>query len=387
MVTTALNETEQSNVTVWDTKTQAFHGGQEHRFLNNFVQDFSVTTNYLGTPRKALEAAKDAINEIHHYPAADQEPAKSCLAEFLWGTEYKKHHARLLLGNGASELIDLVIRKALETFHKFNEPNNGQKKPTWKGGPWNVQYREYQRSAETHGLDIKDPSFHDRADVLCVVNPCNPTGDYLSIHQLKEWIRDNVNPGGCVIVDESMQPWHSSEFRHDSLITQHDYIEEMYTHYGVSVHVMHSWTKIWSCTGLRVGSVICPTAQHCEALRKIAVPWSVNGPALKFVEQVVKDTDYLEETWLKTKPLRAYLIHQLKSLGYENWDYHGEPFLSWVWLDMKNEERAEKAVDLARKAGVPVRSGKPGYQCNTFVRIAVRREKEVQVLMDAWKSL
>lgn len=47
---------------VWDTKTQTFHGGQEHRFIENFVEDFSVTTNYLGTPKKALEAAKEAVS-------------------------------------------------------------------------------------------------------------------------------------------------------------------------------------------------------------------------------------------------------------------------------------------------------------------------------------
>lgn len=47
---------------VWDAKTQTFHGGQEHRFIKNFVEDFSVTTNYLGTPKKALEAAREAVN-------------------------------------------------------------------------------------------------------------------------------------------------------------------------------------------------------------------------------------------------------------------------------------------------------------------------------------
>jgi hypothetical protein len=46
---------------VWDSKTQTFHGGQEHRFIQNFVEDFSVTTNYLGTPPRALEAAKEAV--------------------------------------------------------------------------------------------------------------------------------------------------------------------------------------------------------------------------------------------------------------------------------------------------------------------------------------
>ncbi|KAI7899343.1 pyridoxal phosphate-dependent transferase [Cokeromyces recurvatus] len=398
--------TENNINTVWDSKTQTFHGGQEHRFIDNFVEDFSVTTNYLGTPHKALEAAKEAIYDIHHYPAANQEPAKSCLAKFLWGSDYAKYNGRLLMGNGASELIDLVVRKALLMFTR-----EGIQLPTWKGSPWNVQYREYQRSAETNGFKILDPSNPEKVDMICIVNPCNPTGDYFPIEPLKEWIKNNVKPGGCVIVgkcvlkkerkkkkerknvliewllDESMQPWHSPDFRNDSLISQHEFIREMYETEAISIHVMHSWTKIWSCTGLRIGSVICPTVEHCEALRKIQVPWSVNGPALKFVEKVVEDQDYLNETWKNTGRMRAYLIDQLKSLGFDEWEYHGEPFLSWVWLDMKNEEKAARAVELARKAGVPVRSGKPGYQCNSFIRVAVRKEDKVQVLINAWKSL
>lgn len=55
---------------VWDSKTQTFHGGQEHRFIQNFVEDFSVTTNYLGTPRKALEAAREAVSIEIYYKSA-----------------------------------------------------------------------------------------------------------------------------------------------------------------------------------------------------------------------------------------------------------------------------------------------------------------------------
>ena len=46
---------------VWDAKTQQYHGGQEWKFINNFVEDFSVTTNGLGTPKHALKAAKEAV--------------------------------------------------------------------------------------------------------------------------------------------------------------------------------------------------------------------------------------------------------------------------------------------------------------------------------------
>ncbi|KAI8331661.1 pyridoxal phosphate-dependent transferase [Chlamydoabsidia padenii] len=372
------------STTVWDTKTQTFHGGQEHFFLDNFTEDFSVTTNYLGTPVGASKAAKEAIHDIHHYPAANQEPAKTSLAEFLWPNgEHRQHHGRLLMGNGASELIDLVVRQCL----KYQAKEKGADyQPTWKGSPWNVQYQEYQRSATTNGFKILEPSNPDRVDMLCIVNPCNPTGDYFSVEPLKAWIKANVATGGTVIVDESMQPWHSSDFRNDSLISEHDFAQHMWDEQKVSIHVMHSWTKIWSCTGLRIGSVICPTADHCEQLKKIQVPWSVNGPALKFVEAVVQDDGYLQETWAHTSRLRAHLVDRLMGLHPE-WVIHGKSFLSWVWIDMGSQEMADKAVALARRAGVPVRSGTPGYQCLSFVRVAVRKEAQVDVLISAWKSL
>jgi len=46
------------------------------------------------------------------------------------------------------------------------------------------------------------------------------------------------------------------------------------------VWIMTSWTKIWSCTGIRLGSVVAPTAQDLLAIKAKQVPWSVNGPAL-----------------------------------------------------------------------------------------------------------
>ncbi|KAF9163551.1 hypothetical protein DFQ26_002400 [Actinomortierella ambigua] len=367
------------NTTVWDTKTQQFHGGQDWKFLNNFVEDFSVTTNLLGTPVKALQAARDAITTCHHYPPANQEPAKSSLAEWIWPRGWEMHRDRLLLGNGASELIDLVIRSS---------PGG-----TWKAGPWDVQYKEYQRSAETNGRDILCPKGEDKANVVCIVNPCNPTGDYKSVEELKTWILENVQDNGVVVIDESMQIWLGPHFREDSMTAQTEFLEQTYRSRNISIYVIHSWTKIWSCTGLRLGSIVCPTVDHCVALKRIQVPWSVNGPALAFMDEVVRDKQYLEDTWRLTPIYRAQLIDRLKGLSAQKaqhnqpWEYFGKPYLSWVWADLKSEAVAERAVALAKQAGVPVRSGKPGYDRPTFVRIAVREPKQTDVLINAWKDL
>ena len=92
----------------WDPATQEEHGGQSWRLLGKaFVSDFSVTTNGLGTPASGLTAAKDALTWISHYPAANTAHALSALSKFI---EWPEDCA--LVGNGASEFIDLVMQVA-----------------------------------------------------------------------------------------------------------------------------------------------------------------------------------------------------------------------------------------------------------------------------------
>ncbi|KAJ1991531.1 hypothetical protein H4R33_001325 [Dimargaris cristalligena] len=358
--------------TAWDEKTQQFHGGQDWATLSNFVEDFSVTTNGLGTPRTALEAGRKAVDLCDHYPPANQEPAKSSLAAFLWPDSYQRNVNRLLLGNGASELIDLVVRKA---------PAG-----PWKPGPFSVQYKEYERSASTNGRPLLKVNDDSPAAIACIVNPCNPTGDYKPLNQLKKWVEANVQDGGFAVIDESMQPWHSPGFREDSMTSQTEFVADLYARRGISVYVIHSWTKLWSCTGIRLGSIVCPTEEHCQALKKIQVPWSVNCVALAFLHAVVKDEAYLHDTWTLTPRWRHHTVAALQEY-FPNWLTSGEPFLSWVWIDTGDMIVAERAIQLAKQAGVPVRSGLPGYQQPSHLRIAVRSPEKFQILLNAWLPL
>lgn len=95
-----------------DLSSHGVHGGQEWQLLPNFVEDLSVTTNGLGPPEAALAAAREAVGTAQHYPPMSFEPQRSELARFLWGASAEHATDRLLLGNGASELIDLLTRDA-----------------------------------------------------------------------------------------------------------------------------------------------------------------------------------------------------------------------------------------------------------------------------------
>ncbi len=357
----------------WDESTQQPHGGQEWKFLDNFVTDFSVTTNALGPPPGALAAARAAIDEIHHYPPADMEPARSELAKFLWPTEWRRHLPSLLLGNGASELIDLIVR---------DSPPG-----PWKPGQMLTQYKEYERSALAAGRWTV-PWDHREATLTCMVNPTNPTGDYWDLGEMQAYAERYCRAGSTLIVDESMLPWLGPSWRDESLLGERarPWIERMREQRGLAVWVMVSWTKIWSCTGLRIGSVIAPTVMDADRVRTRQVPWSVNVPALAFLAAAVKDIAYLERTWEVTTPWRKHLVDKLAA-QHPTWTLYGAEFLSWVWIDTHNAEQAARAAALARAAGVPLRHGRPGYDLPKHIRLAVREPEHTDLLLKALSEL
>lgn len=382
-----LSSTAKDSSQVWDEQVQTFHGGQDWAHLSNFVEDFSVTTNALGTPARALERAREAVSTIHHYPPADFEPAISDLAGWLWpegGSALAGGRGRLLLGNGASELIDLVIRDRY--VPEGSQGSQGAGERLWKpGSPNGLQYKEYERSARAAGFEIV-PHDHPHASVTCVINPNNPTGEYFPIVELKAMIEATCSPGSHVIVDESMQPWVGPAWREDSLLQQQGWVTEMLEKRGVHVFIMHSWTKIWSCTGVRIGSVVAPTVEVAQRIKGRQVPWSVNTMALEFLSEVVKDDEYMQRTWELTPQWRQQTAEAITT-RFPSWTIRGQPFLSWLWCDTGDESTALEAVRLAKAAGTPVRHGKQGYDMPTMVRVAVREPKNLQTLLAAWEPL
>ena len=252
------------------------------------------------------------------------------------------------------------------------------------------EYKEYERSALAQDRPILPRSTIDaissmttKPAILSIVNPCNPTGDFLSLEKLKEWILNNSQRGTFVLVDESMLPWIGPDFQQYSAVQfQHEFVS---TH-GVFIFVIHSWTKIWSCPGLRLGSIICPTEDLLLEFKRKQVPWSVNGPALAFLNTVVCDKIYMQQTWDITSKWRAEIYRALKEISNGAWDLSGETWLSWIWVNVKDEMTAEKLVNVARQDGVPIRWGKHGYGRPEHIRIAVRHPDKVNILIQAFRK-
>ncbi|KAL0248389.1 hypothetical protein GEMRC1_003625 [Eukaryota sp. GEM-RC1] len=333
-------------------QVQEFHGGQSWEKLGDrFICDFSVTTSVLGPPRGALRAARHALSLIDHYPEQDAFKARQVVGKFIeWPA------SQILLGNGASEFIDLVLR--------------GNPGATWRPGPWPCQFMEYERSAKANGLTKVDWENTD-ADYTVIVNPSSPTGDYVSLKKMEEWIQSTSS---VWIVDESFIMCRGPNWRKYSVM---DLVEK----YPDRIVVIVSWTKVFACPGIRIGSV-ASTQTVVNNIQSIQVPWSVNIPAQRFIAAAVTDRRYLKKTWFTVPRYRKRFEKLLKRLGLKP-NANSPMWVPWIYVDCKRADIAERMTSVALEAGLPVRHCE-SYGQPTFLRLGIRTPIHQNLLLRAW---
>lgn len=372
------------------------HGGDDIHRVKKLVCDFSVTTNALGPVPEAVKATRALLDfetsfttprggdvkailedggeqimsapAVEHYPQRDDVELTRLAAEFFRQGEGEAAVAdtesSLIFGNGASELIDLLARAAPQGSFCTN--------PLTK-----TQYREYERACQVSGRSRAEKP--EDASVLCVVNPTNPTGDFVERAEMESWIEKTASPGSWVVMDESMLFWAGADWHQRGV--SREFVQKMLKQH-IKIFIVYSWTKIFSCTGLRIGSVICPSKSAQQSLQSMAVPWSVNVMARTYLKTALQDKTYMERTWRLTALWREHMIEKLKRL-HPTWQFLGEPFTSWVWIETGDEAVAKAVYEASLECGCPVRHAAAGYDMPSILRIAVRRPYDFAVLYQA----
>jgi len=145
-------------------------------------------------------------------------------------------------------------------------------------------YAEHAHHWARHGhamteVPYADLDAHvDRADVVVVCNPNNPTGAVVPPLCLLDWAARLAARGGWLIVDEAFGD-----------TTPADSVAAASGQPGLIV--LRSVGKFFGLAGLRLGFV---AARHdlLEALADLLGPWPVSGPAQEIAVQALSDIDW-----------------------------------------------------------------------------------------------
>ncbi|MGC7845637.1 pyridoxal phosphate-dependent aminotransferase [Desulforudis sp. 1088] len=331
------------------------HGGA----ITGVTIDFSVSLNPLGPPDCVAELLQEALPLITRYPSLDAAPARRSLAAFL-GLD----PGEVLVGNGATELIGLLVR-ALRP-----------------GRVWVIEpcYSEYRGAAEACGLPVAaapsrvvDGRFEplwealapEPGDVVFIGYPNNPTGQ-LPPRDALERLR-KTRPGVYWVFDESFLAFVDPAKGSSPVLPP-----------VPGVAAVCSLTKFYAVPGLRLGYLV-GTGDLVRRLLAAKDPWSVNGLGEHLVGRLLAETAYAVETRAFVTAERARVTAALERLGLRV--FSGEANFLLCALPDGYEVQALNACLLRHGMAVRNASTFAGLSARHF-RMGLRRADENDRLLE-----
>ncbi len=282
------------------------HGGniyetaQKYNLKAEEILDFSASVSPLGVPEAVMQAVQDSLGTIAHYPDPDCKVFRQAAA-LQAGVGSKN----ILAGNGAAELIYLIVRMInpgialmpIPTFSEYGYAVNSI------GGK--LRYIRLQPEEARFTLPVAAMCQSIReADLAFICNPNNPTGTLLHRDELRE-ILEAAKANNCfIVVDEAYLDLVEGGSDYSAANRIFDY---------KNLLVIKSLTKVYSLPGLRIGYGIGPS-DLIEKMNTLRDPWTVNVLAQVAGAAALKAGDYRTRLQELVSGERQYLYEEIKRL-------------------------------------------------------------------------
>ena len=337
------------------------------------LADFCYLVNpFFPTPRMKDEIRANFDTLLTEYPSGMY--VNSLLAAKYFGISQDY----IVPGNGAAELIKSLVE--CETGRL------GIVRPTFEEYPNRLERERIvcfqpDNDALRYGADDLIGFFsQNRVDTLLLINPDNPSGNFIpkaDVLRLAEWAEEK---GTRLIVDESFVDF-SDDYENNSLL--HDDILERYA----SLVVVKSISKSYGVPGLRLGIMASSNDDLIHYVRKDVSIWNLNSFAEFYMQIFGKyESDY-KEACRKFIAERRRFMELLKDCALlEVFPSQANYFLCRV---RKPYTSASLTEVLLRRFDILVKDcdTKRGLEGNNYVRISVRDQKDNDRLLEALKTL
>jgi histidinol-phosphate aminotransferase len=229
------------------------------------------------------------------YPDADQRTARELLAGYA-GVPADS----LILGNGADELIDLLMRAYLDPGDELMDFP-----PSFAMYAFNAQLQDARvvlvpRDAEFNiDVDAAIAAITDRTKIILLTSPNNPTGTVMATAD----VRRLLDTGHLVVLDEAYFEFANADGQGFETM-----IGEVANY--PNLVVLRTFSKWAGLAGLRIGYGCFPqeVSQH---LWKLKPPFNVNVAALVAMRAALDDREYLMGTVDKIIAERNRLLVEL----------------------------------------------------------------------------
>jgi threonine-phosphate decarboxylase len=362
------------------TVSPYFHGGnvwkvsKKHKIPVDQIIDFSISTNPLGVPEKAVESIRQHLNLIHHYPDPEHEWLLEALAKSVGVAPNN-----VVVGNGSTELIYLFSEVFLEDGYETIIPI-----PT---------FNEYKAAIERFGgnmvfikcdpannfklnLEELENSITKKTRIIFLCNPNSPTGWLYEKSDILRMVQLAAEKDVLVFVDEDYIDFVDDDKRYSMA----DYVNE----YN-NLFVLRSLTKFFGLAGVRIGFGV-GSPDLVKILKRVIMPWSVNSLAMFAAAEAVKDTEFIKRSRRLISKSKKQMLEMFKTIPWLK-IYPSETNFLLIEIIREDLTSTQLAEGLAKK-GLLIRDCKDFDGLNNrFFRVTVRKPEENRKLVEQIKSL
>lgn len=335
--------------------------------------DYCYLVNpYFPSPRLKDELRANFDTLLTEYPSGMY--VNSLLAGKCFGVRQDY----VVPGNGAAELIKSLMGR-LEgklgvIYPTFEEYPNRRVKDTLE--IFVPQTEDFHYTAD----DVIGYFSEHRPDSLLLINPDNPSGNYIpykDVLRLAEWCK---NEGVRLVVDESFVDF-SSEFPHNTLL-RNDLLERF-----PDLIVVKSISKSFGVPGLRLGIMASADTELIAFVKKDVSIWNLNSFAEFFMQIYTKHEGDYRKAAEKFGNERGRFYEDLRSIPYlKVYPSEANYFLCEV---MQPYNSHNLAVTLLKNHNILIKdcSGKKAFAGRNCIRLAVRNRQDNERLVSALKQV
>ena len=330
--------------------------------------DFCYLVNPYFPPKRMVDELKASFGVL-----LTQYPSGMKVNSLLAGRNFDVHAENIVLGNGAAELIKALMERL--------EGKTGFIRPTFEEYPNRYDKSNsvcFYPNNENFSYTADDVmSFFGDKEIknLVIVNPDNPTGNYIQKKDLIRMVEWAEEKGITLVIDESFVDF--ADELDSTLITQ----EILDAH--KSLYVMKSISKSYGVPGLRLGVLASGDVETVSAIKKDVAIWNINSFAefyMQIYEKYAKD--YVKAMKLFRAERARFATGLSKIEGVRVIPSQANYFMLELTGGITSAELTKKLM-LNHNLFIKDLSGKTGGE---FIRIAIRNKTDNNKLLAALKA-
>lgn len=331
--------------------------------------DFCYLVNPYFPPKKMRDEIRSSFDTLlTEYPSGMR--VNSLLAARNFGV----HQENILVGNGAAELI-----KSLMTFI---DGRTGFIRPTFEEYPnrydieksvsFTPENGDYSYSAD----DIISFFSTKNIDNLIVVNPDNPSGNYIPKNDILKIAGWGKTANVRVIIDESFVDFADEA---DSSIIKQDILDE-----NPKLVVMKSISKSYGVPGLRLGVLASGDTELIENMKKDVAIWNINSFG-EFYMQI--EEKYKKDYQAALEKIRIERVRFQEELSKIQGIRVIPSQANYVMAELKDGfSSAVLMKNLLTKHDILIKDLASKTKGKNYIRLAVRDTEDNNKLIDALKT-